>query len=74
MIICSCEGITEKEVRRAARCGAENVKDLGKLCGAGTGCNSCHCDLKKILREETCEAKPSALQPFAVGEPAVSII
>ncbi len=52
MIICLCEGVSDKSVEKAVRCGAETVKEVGKLCGAGTGCNSCHCDIKKIIREE----------------------
>ena len=67
MIICSCEGVSEKEVRRAARCGAQNVQQLGRLCGAGTGCNSCHCDLKKILKQEKSRQAVSSPQTY-VGE------
>jgi len=52
MIICSCEGISEKEIRRAARCGADSVEKLGRLCGAGTGCDGCHRDLQTIINQE----------------------
>ena len=51
MIVCLCEGVNEREVRRTIRCGARTVRDVGRACGAGTNCGMCKVQLRQLLRE-----------------------
>ncbi len=49
MIICLCEGISDRDVRAAARQGISTVRELSDHCGAGTGCGSCIGDLRQLI-------------------------
>lgn len=49
MIICLCEGISDRDITAAARQGVRTVRELSKVCGAGSGCGSCRRDLRKLL-------------------------
>lgn len=64
MIICQCEGVRESEVRCAVRCGARDVKSVGRMCGAGSGCTDCHKQLKKVIADETAEEQSRGLEPI----------
>ncbi len=52
MIICLCEGVTDRDVRDAARRGAANLDDLVQTCRAGGDCGQCRADLRRLLREQ----------------------
>jgi bacterioferritin-associated ferredoxin len=42
MIVCSCRGISDREVVEAVRCGARTLEDVSRRCdGAGEECGSC---------------------------------
>lgn len=49
MIICLCEGVSEHTVQRSINAGAKSVEAVGRTCGAGTGCGSCHCQIEELL-------------------------
>jgi bacterioferritin-associated ferredoxin len=51
VIICICEGVTDREVRERVRRGAVSLDALQQRCGAGGDCGSCRADLRRILRE-----------------------
>lgn len=55
MIVCLCEGVSDREVRSACRKGASNLKKIERACGAGGGCGGCHRQLHDILDETTTE-------------------
>lgn len=50
MIVCLCEGVTSHQIDAAIRAGATTVRSVARTTGAGTGCGSCACDLKAMLR------------------------
>ncbi len=50
-LICLCEGVSERKVRRAIEQGASNLAEIGERCGAGTNCLSCHPTLEDALHE-----------------------
>lgn len=56
MILCLCEGLSDRVLRSAVRDGACTVGALARRTGAGTGCGSCACDLKRLVAEETTSA------------------
>ncbi len=50
MIICSCEGVSDKTIRGEIERGARSVGAVVRGCGAGRGCGQCLCDVKQLLR------------------------
>jgi bacterioferritin-associated ferredoxin len=54
MWICHCRAVTDSHVLQAIAEGAEDANDIGRLCGAGTGCGSCRDELRRL-----CEASRS---------------
>lgn len=72
--ICSCESITKGRLTNLLDSGeAASVKDLGKCCGAGTGCGGCKPMLSdlvdqymksqgKVIRNTVCEHFPYTRQ------------
>ena len=51
MLVCLCHPTSDSEVREHARAGAATVEELGRSCGAGTGCGACHRQLGEMLEE-----------------------
>lgn len=49
MIVCLCEGVRQSEVEAAIEDGASNLEAVGRACGAGTGCGSCHESIGDLL-------------------------
>lgn len=52
MIVCLCEGMSCRELRKAVQNGCSSVPDLVRRTRAGSHCGQCKCDLKRILDEE----------------------
>jgi bacterioferritin-associated ferredoxin len=50
-LVCLCEGVSERRVRRAVEQGAASLEEIGRRCGAGTSCLSCHPTLEDVLHE-----------------------
>ena len=68
MILCLCEGVSDRALRDAVRGGACTVSHLARRTGAGTNCGSCACDLARVLCEERArrrEAGESEALPLA---------
>ncbi|MCB9547130.1 MAG: (2Fe-2S)-binding protein [Myxococcales bacterium] len=51
MIVCICEGVSDREVKRVLRQGACDLGSLRRECGAGGDCGSCRPQLRRMLRE-----------------------
>jgi len=51
MIVCVCEGVSDREIRAAIQRGADSLDSLGQSCRAGTDCGRCRQHLKGMLRE-----------------------
>jgi bacterioferritin-associated ferredoxin len=49
MYVCICAAVTEIELRTCIRAGACSIDDVGDVCGAGTGCGSCHERIDALL-------------------------
>ena len=41
MIVCFCHPTSDRDVDAIIDEGARTVEDIGRRCGAGTGCGSC---------------------------------
>lgn len=61
MIVCLCEGVSDREVRSVIRDGALDLEAIGARCGAGTCCGGC-VDLLEDLLEEA-DATPHLCMP-----------
>jgi bacterioferritin-associated ferredoxin len=53
MLVCVCRGVSDREVREALAGGASTLRDLGRACGAGVECGSCHNLLRSLIRAHT---------------------
>ena len=61
MIVCHCFGISDREVRRCAREGAQDLTQVEDACGAGAGCGGCRPELVNLLAKEAPCARASSL-------------
>jgi bacterioferritin-associated ferredoxin len=52
MWVCHCRAVTDARVRDAIARGAEDANEIGRVCGAGTGCGSCHDELRRLCEEQ----------------------
>ncbi|MBT8086017.1 MAG: bacterioferritin-associated ferredoxin [Woeseia sp.] len=51
MYVCICNAITDRDIRRAAADGADNLYALQSRLGVAAGCGSCADHAREILRE-----------------------
>jgi bacterioferritin-associated ferredoxin len=52
MIICQCNGVTDRTIRKAVRDGASNRGDIVRACTAGKTCGGCTPAIDKIIEAE----------------------
>lgn len=51
MIICVCQGISDRTLKGAIREGCRSVRALRRATGAGDVCGNCACDLRRMVGE-----------------------
>ena len=51
MYVCICNGITDKQIRRAAEAGVRDIRQLQNTLGVASGCGSCKQQATEILAE-----------------------
>jgi bacterioferritin-associated ferredoxin len=49
MIVCQCEDVHEKTIRRVISAGARSIDDVTAACGAGGNCGGCWEELQELL-------------------------
>ena len=49
MIVCLCHPASERDIDAIIDDGARSVEDIGRKCGAGTGCGACREELRDRL-------------------------
>jgi bacterioferritin-associated ferredoxin len=54
MIVCMCHPTSDRDLDAVIDEGARTVEDIGRRCGAGTGCGSCLEDLRERLSQRGC--------------------
>ena len=47
--VCHCRAVNDRAVQAAVENGARSIEELGRTCGAGTDCGSCHSTLARLL-------------------------
>jgi bacterioferritin-associated ferredoxin len=75
MIICLCAAVTDRDLDKVIEDGASTVEEVGRRCGAGTGCGSCLAELRERLGGD---ADPGAsacasTRPAGCGSALVSV-
>jgi bacterioferritin-associated ferredoxin len=65
MIVCLCANVSERKLIETIAAGASTVKEVGRRCGAGTGCGACKSLIRECLAE--CRAAAAAESAAATG-------
>jgi bacterioferritin-associated ferredoxin len=65
MYVCICKSVTDKQIRRAAARGVDNLYELRESLGVASGCGSCAQMAQSILDDASCAgAEPEVYVPF----------
>jgi NAD(P)H-nitrite reductase large subunit len=54
-IVCSCATVSERDILKSIRDGAHTLKEVGRACEAGVGCQSCHKDVRTLISDHVRE-------------------
>jgi bacterioferritin-associated ferredoxin len=71
VIVCHCNGISDREIRRCIREGASSTREVAEACEATRGCGGCGPAIAEILASEI-ESRPAPLAPLAAPLGALS--
>jgi bacterioferritin-associated ferredoxin len=52
MLVCHCNGVTDRAIRSAVRDGAFSAEEVGQACGAGTCCGGCSDAVAELIHVE----------------------
>jgi bacterioferritin-associated ferredoxin len=64
MYVCICQSVTDKQIRRAAARGVDNLYELRESLGVASGCGSCASTAQEILDESQARhAEPTLYFP-----------
>ncbi len=69
MIVCLCANVSERELAATIAAGASTVKEVGRRCGAGTGCGAC----KPLIRECLARCRAAAIPEVTVTTVTVTV-
>ena len=69
MIICQCNGVTDRAIRKAVRDGASTRNQIVRACTAGDCCGGCGPAIDEIIEAEQQRIAPPGLVllEFATG-------
>ena len=51
MLVCHCRGITDRQIRRVVKDGADSAREVARATGAGMRCGGCRSNVKKVVNE-----------------------
>jgi bacterioferritin-associated ferredoxin len=72
MLICHCNGISDRTIRRVVREGANSPDEVGRACGAGTCCGGCASAVKKLIRTEAAHHSETSVAPATSSRPTTT--
>lgn len=72
MVVCLCQGVSDKRVRASIEAGARTRQQVTDACGAGDGCGGCHRTIKTLIVECRRSQPSHAAAPMIFGESAAS--
>ena len=53
MIVCMCEGVSDREIRSNIQQGATSLSELAHRCHVGQDCGRCRVMLRALVREHS---------------------
>lgn len=59
MIVCQCNGVSDRAIQDLIRDGASNIAEITRRCGAGR-CPPCRAELQAMLSIRACAAEGCA--------------
>lgn len=51
MLVCFCNGVSDRKIRRLVREGAASGREVARACGAGASCGSCRRAVDALVEE-----------------------
>lgn len=75
MYVCICNSVTDKQIRKAAESGVDNLYDLRESLGVAAGCGSC-ADMAESILSDACRpaaSRPAGRTPLAVSMPQIYV-
>ena len=51
MLVCFCNGVSDRKIRRLVREGASSGREVARACGAGASCGSCRRAVYALVEE-----------------------
>jgi bacterioferritin-associated ferredoxin len=60
VIVCPCQGVSDRSIRQAVREGACTVRQVSRACRAGRMCGGCRPVISEIIAAEAIERAPVA--------------
>lgn len=58
MYVCVCHGVTDRQIREAAKQGCASLAELSMYTGCATGCGTCASLATEILAEASARPLP----------------
>jgi len=58
VLVCLCHPASDRDIDAVIGDGAQSVEDIGRRCGAGTGCGACVDELRERLAARGVNACP----------------
>ncbi|MCH2185946.1 (2Fe-2S)-binding protein [Myxococcota bacterium] len=52
MMVCHCNGVSDRAIRQAVRNGASTRSEVARACGAGSRCGGCLRTVSELIRHE----------------------
>ena len=68
MLVCHCNGVSDRAIRKAVRRGAVTPREVASACGAGSCCGGCGATVRQIIhKERAAERDTLPVLPAAVA-------
>jgi len=71
MLVCHCNGVSDRTIRKVVRQGAASAREVARACGAGACCGGCTDVVREIIHAETTAERASDIPIMAAGHSAL---
>jgi bacterioferritin-associated ferredoxin len=61
LIVCHCQGVSDRSIRQAVQQGARTVGQVARACRAGRMCGGCRPTICEIIATEAVDPQANAL-------------
>ncbi len=72
MLVCHCNGVSDRAIRKAVRKGASSASEVGMRTGAATCCGGCLDTVQDIIRAESDSGHDRAAASDWIALPVIS--